>query len=477
MPSHHVVVDGSNIATEGHTAPSLQQLDEAVRAFLSEQPHDLVTVVVDATFGHRIDPGERERYEEAVLAGELVSPPAGAIGRGDAFILQIADKSDAIVLSNDSFQEFHGQYAWLFDEGRLIGGKPVEHVGWIFLPRTPVRGPASRRATRGTKSASRRGTSSGEELGPPPTPKTPPPRKRASAAKASPATKEPAKKAPSRGRTKAKAKTATATASSTRSPSKSTRSDSGREAKNTTEPLNAPMTFIEFIGGHPVGSQVEGIVDRFSSHGAYVNADGAQCYIPLKAMDDPPPRRARDVLTLGETRTFVVQSFDTPRRGIDLALPGLDTAEPGKDEDGDIDAIAGPSPAGDQRASNEPASTPSRTRRTTQVATKKTAAKKAPAKKAPATKAPARKAPAKKAPAKKTSATKAPATKAPAKKAPAKKAPAKKAPAKKAPATKAPAKKAPARKAPAKKAPATKAPARKAPAKKAPAKKGPAKKS
>ena len=150
-PEKHVVVDGSNIATEGRSLPSLAQLDEAVRAFIEEHPHDRVTVVVDATFGHRIDASEKDAFEEAVLAGELVSPPAGAIGRGDAFVLQIADKANATILSNDSFQEFHGQYDWLFDEGRLIGGKPVQGVGWIFMLRTPVRGPTSRRATRGAK--------------------------------------------------------------------------------------------------------------------------------------------------------------------------------------------------------------------------------------------------------------------------------------------------------------------------------------
>ena len=151
MSTHYVVVDGSNIATEGRSLPSLRQLDEAVRAFLTEHPADQLTVVVDATFGHRIDASERDAYEEAVLAGELVSPPAGAIGRGDAFVLQIADKVDAVILSNDSFQEFHGQYPWLFDEGRLIGGKPVPGLGWVFVLRTPVRGPASRRSVKDAK--------------------------------------------------------------------------------------------------------------------------------------------------------------------------------------------------------------------------------------------------------------------------------------------------------------------------------------
>jgi hypothetical protein len=145
---HHVVVDGSNLATEGRTTPSLAQLDEAVRAYLAEDPGAEVVVVVDASFSHRIDPSERSQLEAAELHGEVVAPPAGAIGRGDAFVLRIAERTGAVVLSNDSFQEFHEEHPWLFEEGRLIGGKPVPGVGWIFTPRRPVRGPRSRKATR-----------------------------------------------------------------------------------------------------------------------------------------------------------------------------------------------------------------------------------------------------------------------------------------------------------------------------------------
>jgi len=149
MSTSHVVVDGSNLATEGRTLPSLTQLEEAVRSYAEEHPDVEIVVVVDATFEHRVeDPKERERLKEAELHGEVVSPPAGAIGRGDAFVLKIAQRTGAVVLSNDSFQEFHGEYPWLFDEGRLVGGKPVPGVGWIFTPRTPVRGPKSRAATK-----------------------------------------------------------------------------------------------------------------------------------------------------------------------------------------------------------------------------------------------------------------------------------------------------------------------------------------
>ena len=142
------VVDGSNIATEGRSTPSLEQLNEAIAAFSDERPGVKITVVVDATFGHRISKSEAKQFDAAVANNDIVTPPAGAVGRGDAFVLSVAHKANAGVLSNDSFQEFHGEYGWLFDEGRLVGGKPVPHVGWVFVARSPVRGPRSRQAVR-----------------------------------------------------------------------------------------------------------------------------------------------------------------------------------------------------------------------------------------------------------------------------------------------------------------------------------------
>lgn len=282
MAERQIVVDGSNIATEGRSLPSLAQLDEAVRAYQAEHPDDTMIIVVDATFGHRIDQSERRAFEEAEAAGELVSPPAGAIGRGDKFLLQIANRTGATVLSNDSFQEFHGDYGWLFDEGRLIGGKPVQGVGWIFTPRTPVRGPKSRVAVRASKRAA----------GPP-------------EKKVSP---------------EARDAIAEATADAVSPKQGGGRRRRGR-GRGPAEPINEPLAFITFIADHQPGSEVEAIVDSFTSHGAFVTANGARCYVPLTGLGDPPPRSAKDVLHRGEPRTFVVQALDPPRRGIELALP------------------------------------------------------------------------------------------------------------------------------------------------------------
>jgi ribosomal protein S1 len=91
--------------------------------------------------------------------------------------------------------------------------------------------------------------------------------------------------------------------------------------RGPAEPINEPLAFITFIADHQPGSEVEAIVDSFTSHGAFVTANGARCYVPLTGLGDPPPRSAKDVLHRGEPRTFVVQALDPPRRGIELALP------------------------------------------------------------------------------------------------------------------------------------------------------------
>ncbi|MBO0693613.1 MAG: hypothetical protein J2P58_12000, partial [Acidimicrobiaceae bacterium] len=303
MPVRHVVVDGSNIATEGRNLPNLAQLDQAVREFLGENPEDVITVVVDASFAHRIDPSELSAFEEAEAEGEVVSPPAGAIGRGDAFLLRIAEKTGATVLSNDSFQEFHGEHDWLFDRGRLIGGKPVPGVGWIFTPRTPVRGIKSREAVKEAKRKRRQESPDGAPV------------------EATGLESAASSRGKGRGR---KVDRAIAMATEEAVEADEAKRRRRRGTRDTSaDPINEPLAFITFIAAHPLGGEVTGTVDVFSSHGAYVLVEGVRCYIPLSAMGNPPPRSAREVMSKGESRTFVVQALDPLRRGIELALPGF----------------------------------------------------------------------------------------------------------------------------------------------------------
>ena len=326
MPSH-VVVDGSNLATEGRSQPSLHQLNEAVLAYMAEHPTALITVVVDATFGHRIDSREVPEFDAAVSNNGLVAPPAGAIGRGDAFVLTIANKVNATILSNDSFQEFHGQYSWLFDEGRLVGGKPVPHIGWVFVNRLPVRGPLSRKSVaevkrknggsgtgsgRGRGKAADAGTDASVRVGsadaskPMPVPTAPPPgavlpgKRGAKVAAATPAPAAPARVA----------KPAEAAPAEAR-------------AAHRHGPVNDLLAFLSFVEHHPVGTRVEAVVDHYSSHGAYVKVGDVVGYLPLRLMADPAPRSARELVKVGEQLTLVVETFVAAKRSIDLAVPQL----------------------------------------------------------------------------------------------------------------------------------------------------------
>jgi hypothetical protein len=314
MP-RHVVVDGSNLATEGRPHPSLAQLNEAVLAYMAEHPDALITVVVDATFGHRIDPKEVAEFDAAVANNELVAPPAGAIGRGDAFLLAVANRVGAIVLSNDSFQEFHGKYTWLFDEGRLVGGKPVPHVGWVFVDRAPVRGPVSRSAVKKARqdrdgaAPSTVRVGSAEASKPMPVPTSPPPgpvkgRKRAPAAPSAPS------------ETVARPARAAAVAPT------ETVLDAGA-AKGSPTTVNEPGLFLAFVAHHPLGTSVNAVVESYSSHGAYVRVGDVRGYVPLRLMADPPPRSAREFMKIGDAVTLVVESFAPERRSIDLAAPGM----------------------------------------------------------------------------------------------------------------------------------------------------------
>lgn len=460
----HFVIDGSNLATEGRTEPSLAQLRESVAAFRGEHPGTMVTVVVDASFEHRIDPAERVAFSKLEIANEVVSPPAGAVGRGDGFLLQIANRTNATVVSNDSFQEFHAEYDWLFEPGRLIGGKPVPAVGWIFSLRRPVRGIVSRKTTQKAK----------KDKGP----------------------EEKVREAIAE---------ATADVMTTSSSGGRRRRRGGRgsvPAVETAEPeaVNEPAPFLQFVIDHRLGTDVEGEVDAFSSHGAFVVVDGVRCYVPIAAMGEPRPTRARDVLTRGETRTFVVQAVDAPRRGIELALPGFAKVAGAPSEEtvqaevrrsrpkkSTADYVPKKRASKKDTPKKELAKKDAKASEKAEPSLKAAATKKAPshkariAKKTVAKKALAAKTVAKKAPAKVTAAKKTPATKnVPAKKTAVNKIVAKKAPAKKptikqptikkTPVTKTAAKTTRVKKTPVKKAAVKKTVAPKPPVKNAPAK-------
>lgn len=322
------MVDGSNLATEGRTTPSLKQLNEAVLAFMTEFPDTKVTVVVDASFGHRIDKKEVAEFNGAIDNNELVSPPAGAVGRGDGFVLTIAEKVGASVLSNDSYQEFHQQYKWLFDPGRLIGGKPVPHVGWVFIERLPVRVSANRDGSSVDRKSSvtRIKKASREAQRPMPIPKSPPPGARVAAKTKSPV---PVVKAAASARHPGSKPllsrhVATKHVSVKQvTPKPQAAKQHGTKPGVKTSAINELAPFLDFVEHHPVGSKVKGVVDTYSAHGVYVRIGDIRGYLPLQLMASPAPRSAREHVKLGQQVSLVVASFTPSRRSIEVSIAGV----------------------------------------------------------------------------------------------------------------------------------------------------------
>jgi hypothetical protein len=349
-----VVVDGSNLATEGRVTPSFTQLDEAVTAFREENPAAEIIVVADATFEHRVATSERSRFTDASLAGDIVTPPAGAVGRGDAFILKIADRIGGVVLSNDSFQEFQDEYPWLFEVGRLIGGKPVRGVGWVFTPRVPVR---SAKVTRTAKKLAVT-LANGEKptIG---TTLTPVKAKKATTKKVAKADKVPEKpiekhekvlekseRHAAKATTKATKKTSKAPNTAKKGPAKKAAKVAKTPKKVASvamaeppvptpapavalkrgrQPVNPETDFAQFKATYRVGSKVPGEVTAFTSHGAVIKVtlkgdQHVECYAPTTLLGTPPPARARDALKRGDQRTFRLVNVDSDRRIAELAL-------------------------------------------------------------------------------------------------------------------------------------------------------------
>ncbi|MFI2414899.1 Hsp70 family protein [Streptomyces sp. NPDC018947] len=142
------VVDGSNLAWIGRSPqqpgvygdddrPSYAQLRSARTALTSNHPGAVLHVVVDATFRHKVAEEERAAVEAALGKGEIIQPPAGTEGKGDALVTAIAEDTQGTVVTNDNYVELQGRYPWLRDKKRVLGATLTRGM-WVFTPRTCV---------------------------------------------------------------------------------------------------------------------------------------------------------------------------------------------------------------------------------------------------------------------------------------------------------------------------------------------------
>lgn len=105
------VVDGANVAYEAASpGPPRVSTIVAMRTTLIEQGFDPI-VIIDASLRHEID--DPEQLEALLDERKLLQAPADTTA--DYFVLKVAEEHDAVVVSNDRFEELRTEYPWLRD--------------------------------------------------------------------------------------------------------------------------------------------------------------------------------------------------------------------------------------------------------------------------------------------------------------------------------------------------------------------------
>jgi Zc3h12a-like Ribonuclease domain. len=124
-----VVVDASNVAHHVKNAngqPQMSNILAAVRAL--EESEDEFVIIADASLRHDID--DKETYLKLLESENVEEVPAG--NDADHFILDIATREKAKILSNDKFRDYAAEFRniasmripFVIEKGRLTFGKP-----------------------------------------------------------------------------------------------------------------------------------------------------------------------------------------------------------------------------------------------------------------------------------------------------------------------------------------------------------------
>lgn len=129
MAKRQVVVDGANVAYEERSKSGTPRLANLVglRKDLEDRGFAVI-MIVDASLYHEID--DPDQLDALIDNGTIHQAPAGT--EADYFVLKIADENNALVVSNDRFQQYQDEYPWI--EKRRIPYMIVEHTIHLHEP-------------------------------------------------------------------------------------------------------------------------------------------------------------------------------------------------------------------------------------------------------------------------------------------------------------------------------------------------------
>lgn len=141
-----IAVDGSNLCAVDAAPKSTFRLERIViakRQLLAILPTAEIRIFVDANLRWKIGMSEKNELEGLIRNGEIEQVPAGITA--DDYILEWANRNNALVISNDQFRQYHLTYPWLVQRG---SGRSITAVfdqkdgTWVFMERNAGSAPA-----------------------------------------------------------------------------------------------------------------------------------------------------------------------------------------------------------------------------------------------------------------------------------------------------------------------------------------------
>ncbi len=106
------VVDGTKVAYEEKSKQGSPKVGNivAVNQTLKLKGYEPI-IIIDASLKHQID--DPEQLEVLIENGTLKQAPAGT--DADYFLIRTAEEHDAVIVTNDLYQEYEGKHPWIKD--------------------------------------------------------------------------------------------------------------------------------------------------------------------------------------------------------------------------------------------------------------------------------------------------------------------------------------------------------------------------
>ncbi len=109
------VVDGANVAYIEQSAEGKPKVSNLVAVYqaLKDKGYDPI-IIIDATLHHNVD--DPQQLEALLEQQKVRQAPAGT--DADFFVLDTAERFDAIVVTNDRYEDYLDRFPW-FEERRV----------------------------------------------------------------------------------------------------------------------------------------------------------------------------------------------------------------------------------------------------------------------------------------------------------------------------------------------------------------------